>query len=1272
MTVSNYGTRAQEVQLDLPKLCRLPCDEQTRARRRKDLMLEDEIVVTGNILYRQYVSWANWVYVFLSIITCGTIAIVGAWPYFNQKKYLLLSRECKPLEADFVICENSDGSAFEICPIERIEELAMESRPYWDGSSKKQDPSSIPPEHRMFVYRHTRFVYRKETSTFEQLSSDEMPPMSLPSLYHGLSQYESTLRLKMIGRNSIEVPVPPVSILLLRECIHPFVIFQVWAVIVWLTEEYWTFSGFILATALLTAVMNLSHLLRNLRDIQELARDDSTAWVRRSYLSPSGKLEHKEEQVESSTLVPGDIVVIDEPGKVPADLVLIQGGASVTEAMLTGEVTIVSKTSVSLGRSDATSCQVAEKISRAEMRHTLFAGTTVVAPRPVKGQKVLAMVVRTGFETVKGRLILSILYPTPLPFKFMNQTLKFLALLFFLAMLGFIVNAIVVRQQGGGWGKIIQKGADMVTIVVPPALPLAITAGAMYALLALRKHHKISCISPNRINLAGKVNCILFDKTGTLTGDSLDLSGVLPSVASTNGHSEFKPETMSFHDLLPVFKLAFATCHSLALVDGQVAGDPLEEKMFAFSNGILQDGIEEPDGGEASLSSVSLDLSSNGGGTDQVDALILRTFDFSSTLQRMGVIVQVQGTGARLVGGPDSHFSFVKGSPEAIVSLCDPATVPVHLEENLKAYTSKGLRIIAAGYKEFPEPLPPSGDPAAMNGLRTRAESGLTFLGLIILENMLKPATIPTLVTLRNDANILMAMATGDNPVAAVAIARECHLAPAHHRVYMGDLVSTERMDEQAVVWRDVDNPSMELDSKTLLPHPPSTAEYSLAITGRALMHLYACVEQETIPLEYLQKMVIRCCVFARMSPEAKALAINIAAGTGLYVGMVGDGANDSMALKAAHVGLSLSPVEASVAAPFTSHVPDISAVIPLLCEGRGSLATAFSLFQFMALYSTIQFANALLSVLCDSFLSNNMYLYQDLWVVFILSLTFGSTRASPKLTRKRPSGRLFSPSNVLTVVVFIAITFITQAIAFMGVRRQSWYGDEDHPTRMDPDEPGSAGNHRIPETSSVFLIAAYQYISCATIFSGRGRPWKRSTWTNPILIFWMGVITFSAVILLIFQDTFRSIYDYIGLLPMPSAWRYTLLAIAVGGIGGYYIGIGLVDLSKYAGLLKKIDWDKKEKIHTRLRREWVETMNEINRSSASVSIDFSMHDKKYDMDTPMLPKELMNQDLAQLSSVSSEDQTNSMIPVPVIDLPNRAFDDPLTPIVMPYTPLAT
>lgn len=57
---------------------------------------------------------------------------------------------------------------------------------------------------------------------------------------------------------------------------------------------------------------------------------------------------------------------------------------------------------------------------------------------------------------------------------------------------------------------------------------------------------------------------------------------------------------------------------------------------------------------------------------------------------------------------------------------------------------------------------------------------------------------------------------------------------------------------------------------------------------------------------------------------------------------MCGDGANDCVALKTAHIGVSLSEAEASIAAPFTCKKPDIACVEDVLKEGRAALATSF------------------------------------------------------------------------------------------------------------------------------------------------------------------------------------------------------------------------------------------------------------------------------------------------------------------------------------------
>ena len=67
--------------------------------------------------------------------------------------------------------------------------------------------------------------------------------------------------------------------------------------------------------------------------------------------------------------------------------------------------------------------------------------------------------------------------------------------------------------------------------------------------------------------------------------------------------------------------------------------------------------------------------------------------------------------------------------------------------------------------------------------------------------------------------------------------------------------------------------------------------------------------------------------VFARMSPDEKHELVEKLQSIDYCCGFCGDGANDCGALKAADVGISLSEAEASVAAPFTSRVFDVSCV---------------------------------------------------------------------------------------------------------------------------------------------------------------------------------------------------------------------------------------------------------------------------------------------------------------------------------------------------------
>jgi cation-transporting ATPase 13A3/4/5 len=1130
-------------------------------------MLDDEVLKSATWEPRQHVLWRRALYWALCVVTAGTVWIISTWSFLTRRRALWLSRPCRHSEADFYVITGADGT-IEVPEVEAQAEMPLELLSWRQGRQRRRESSPIPPERRMVVYRHTRFAFNPHTASFRQLDPEEHTTPGTVDRAAGLSGRVAADRLALFGRNVIEIPIPPWFTLLLRECVHPFVIFQVWAVVVWLTEAYWSFSAFIFVSAIATAFMNFWEVRRNLREIRSLSLYTRPVSVIRGGSAVT---------VDSAALVPGDLLVIENDMKLPCDCVLVRGQCTVNEAMLTGESTVVVKQALPAHVS----------LNAADPKHTLFGGSFVAQLRVVPGQRVLGAVVRTGFDSVKGRLVLSILYPRLPPFKFLEQSLMFVGFLFALAMVGFGVNAKALADAGTGVDKIIQRGCDMVTIVVPPALPLALTVGIAYALIALRRD-RIVCISPPRVNLAGKVNCLCFDKTGTLTTEGLEFTCIKPAAAgAVPDDAHDGRERPGFEDaevtraeaLRPQLRALLACCHSLTFVKHALAGDPLELQTFAFSGATVQEphtsgaaddfspSASSAEGGPSEgagalagahevMCMVQVPLQASrgparahrggGGGLamlHQIDAMVeaaastssagltaelsvLQQFEFVPALQRMGVLVRAEGNSSGSSSAsavPPPLISFVKGAPEMIHSLCDPSTLPSDFFTQLRDYTGRGLRVLAAAARLLPLAAlqEASAHGGSLDALRATAESGLGFLGFIVLENRLKPESAPTIARLQADGGIPCIMITGDNAVSAVCVARNCGIVPRGSRVFIGDLApsapspaaspvaaspvtawapgtgapragsegadgtprpepaSLSRGSSSAeggvasICWSDVDDEGSTLDPATLLPARGGSAAgggspYILAITGRAYSHLLNLARWGEVAPSYLHRLVLQCRVFARMSPENKASVVEQLQGTGLYVCMVGDGANDSLALRAAHVGISLSQAEASVSAPFTSLQPNIACVLRVLCEGRGALATSFCLFQFMALYSTIQFCNALLIVFRQSFLSNNEYLYQDLFVVFILALTMGSTPSATKLTRKRPSANLLSLYNLTLSCGFILLTFAFQAWAFGKVREQPWYDTPEYPVAMDPEQDEEGTNSVIPETTTV------------------------------------------------------------------------------------------------------------------------------------------------------------------------------------------------------------
>ena len=203
------------------------------------------------------------------------------------------------------------------------------------------------------------------------------------------------------------------------------------------------------------------------------------------------------------------------------------------------------------------------------------------------------------------------LFPKPIGFKFYRDSIRFIAVLSGIAGLGFCASAVQFVKLGVRplmyipvvslnwdvqvpWHTILIRALDLITVVVPPALPATLSIGTSFALSRLRRSG-IFCISPNRINVAGKINVCCFDKTGTLTEDGLDILGV--RALDRRSSTRFGELLDNVHDLpgpmgreKAAFLYALATCHQLKVVDGEVIGDPLDVKMFQFSKWLIEEG----------------------------------------------------------------------------------------------------------------------------------------------------------------------------------------------------------------------------------------------------------------------------------------------------------------------------------------------------------------------------------------------------------------------------------------------------------------------------------------------------------------------------------------------------------------------------------------------------------------------------------------------------------------------------------------------------------
>ncbi|CAI2162186.1 8461_t:CDS:10 [Funneliformis geosporum] len=1051
---------------------------------------------------------------------------VGIVCVMGKAEFITIKNQWGEIAIEFVNRKYYGGTISSVFSVDQLDEEDM--------ARNNSDPDEILHNLRYFDHRYIRFIYHPGIGKFLQNGYwKDSSWTSTKVLKKGITRAVHDERKIIFGPNIIDVQEKSALRLLTDEVLHPFYIFQVFSMILWFLDEYYYYAACILiisATSVITTLIETKQTMHRLREMSKFVCD-----VR---IFRNGLWRYSSSEV----LVPGDVFEISDPGLYvyPCDAILLTGDCIVNESMLTGESVPVSKlpiTDASLRMMDLTAVNVRPEIAK----HFLFCGTKIVRVRKTKSNidgiedegSALAMVVRTGFNTTKGSLIRSMLFPKPNKFKFYRDAFRFIGILSLIAGIGFFISTINFIRMGVNIHLIIVRALDLITIVVPPALPTTMSIGTSFSLARLRKA-QIFCISPARVNIGGKLNVMCFDKTGTLTEDCLDVLGIRCTDHIKNKFSDLHTsiETLSNLNLNDLSEsdftsilYAMATCHSLKLVDGKLIGDPLDLKMFEFTKWLLEESVQNTScppnftriSNESSTSSFRpatpnsmvgsgsivptvvrppgsrkfelSDLLDNDGkdgerkNTPFLELGIIRTFEFVSSLRRMSVLV-------KRLRSPTIEV-YVKGAPEVMREICKPDSIPEDYDELLNYYTHHGFRVIACASRSFDN----LNWMKAQKIKREQVEQDLQFLGIIIFENKLKSGTSPVIEKLKR-AKIRQIMCTGDNVLTAISVSRECGLINKNTKAYVPRFIQGSSITPRAeIAWESLDDPKDVLDSKTLKPliQPPSnfsneypminSCDYDLAVTGDIFRWMIDFADEVT-----LFKMFVKGQIFARMSPDEKHELVEKLQLMGYCVGFCGDGANDCGALKAADVGLSLSEAEASVAAPFTSHTMDIGCVIEVIKEGRAALVTSFSCFKYMALYSIIQFTTVSLLYSFASNLGNFQFLYIDLFLILPVAVLMGRTEPYPLINPKRPTASLVSRRVLTSLIGQILIQSGFQIFVYLLIREQPWY----KPPVIDPDDT----NIVCFENTILFILSCFQYLLIAAVFSV-GPPYRKPMHSN-------------------------------------------------------------------------------------------------------------------------------------------------------------------------------
>jgi magnesium-transporting ATPase (P-type) len=572
----------------------------------------------------------------------------------------------------------------------------------------------------------------------------------------GLADDEAAKRLRVAGPNALPAPKPVSwAVAFARQFASPLVFVLVAVAL----------TSWVLGRAEDVAIIGVVLLCNALIGTVQEGRAERALSALSAYMALESVVLRggKEQTVDEATLVPGDVVVLREGMRVPADCRLLESaGLRVDESALTGESVPVAK-AVAPCTEDA---PLAERVSMGWM------GTSVT------GGSGRAVVVATGTHTEFGHIAAAVTgVDTEAPLRADLRRLSRGILVAVIAACAGVFALGVVR--GLSPAEMALTAVSLAVSVIPEGLPVVVTIALAAGTWRMARRHAL-VRRLQAVEALGQADLVAVDKTGTLTRNELAVErawttsgeyevegrGYAPDGGFLRREGRVLPAS---EPSLVALARAAACCASARATwdEGKrrwlLSGDPTEVAMAVLGH-------------------------KGGFAAEAVDGMwpVVGELSFDAA-HKLHALVRREGSGGRLS---------VSGAPEALLARCVTArqgtrSVPFDdvssaVDLAVARFASQGLRVIAVAEAAS----------TATGQLAPESLPSLELLGLLAMKDGLRPNVRESVTALR-DAGLMVAMLTGDHPVTARAVAAEAGVWRTGDRVLTG--ADVDGMDDAAL-----------------------------------------------------------------------------------------------------------------------------------------------------------------------------------------------------------------------------------------------------------------------------------------------------------------------------------------------------------------------------------------------------------------------------------------------------------------------------------------